>query len=946
MATKTYAIPYDSDTKSWEPLTISTQVINRGNKQTLKLDAKVQVEDAAGSRYPALTNSVLLLEDTEVVAQIEAGDVAKIHLRLNDEDPRINQILAQNSRFSLKVTLLPDPNRGTGKSIQPGPPVEGVAEVVVEIPQTWNLTFRKVLWEDTGVIDLNKVEEVDKDALQELGNWGGTLLLQPRGQLVEEGTGEKILSTKTIQHAGECLLDRGNGRQIKGEWDDSRKGYVFEIPPSQQGDAPAGAGGDLTVIPPVDLAYGWVKQLQRLLASARKIGNGLAPDVPQYARGYVQGCLDHLAEKQEQSLIDRRTELNTWVLNTTHFIEFMGQATEMFNKALGLFDEAFKRFLDNMVNFAVELVFALFDVLDLVFKSAGQNAKAALKGSTKEMVEEVSESALRELGQQRALVEQGVKSTREGLSTLDRQIADAWTRWPTDLSNPTPELLHQMDDISRQAGLLTQQRQELYEQFVKQKKELVDVEANLAITQEIKQNAGQVTEKEFLESIKEKALALPNDPQLRSVIGDLEQMTSRDTGQYMAWNAKVRQMLAELPPGTSEQTRRGLERLSAALTQHTQAIQSEVLIDLNKQVYADLLEKGPLGNRLKEVNERAQKAKQAAEAIRYQNTAWEYYEGFFSPLWWFMDWSLAQLLWLHDLAREWIPGLAMAENLLALCVDTLVSYMMSILNAMIDFMNSHQWTRSCINSEVRGRGKATALAHGVSGAFFEFPRATNEIPQTLAPRRIVSMGQNGSPAQKQAVRQRLLSNAAGGYQQERSVQQGQARTAFASLCRKALDARRLEQPAPDQLSGSTLTSIWQQLVGPMVQYEQGFSAAGAQGTDYLWSIGRFAENSTFQDWDGAVEWLAWSVAWGLRLGGVLAVFTGFGAAAVPAAFAAAQGAEWIGAALRPAVSWLGTMPDIIAFQYDVVIAAALAYEAATEGNVSLDTLVVPSEYAE
>ena len=71
-----------------------------------------------------------------------------------------------------------------------------------------------------------------------------------------------------------------------------------------------------------------------------------------------------------------------------------------------------------------------------------------------------------------------------------------------------------------------------------------------------------------------------------------------------------------------------------------------------------------------------------------------------------------------------------------------------------------------------------------------------------------------------------------------------------------------------------------------------------------------------------------------------------GAAALPAAFAAAQGAEWIGAVLRPAVSWLGTMPDIIAFQYDVVIAAAVAYVAATEGNVSLDNLVVPSEYTE
>ena len=945
MATKIYSIPYNSDHKRWDPLTISSQVLNRGNQKTLKLDGKVQVEDAPSSAYPALTNSVLLLEETEIVAQIEEGDVAKIHLRLNDDDPRIGQILAANSRFKLKVTLLPDPGRGTGTDTQPGPPVEGIAEVVVQIPQVWNLTFRKQLWDDTEVIDLNKVEGVNKDALQALGDWGGTLFLQPKGRLTDEGQ-EDILSTKVIESAGECVLDRGNDQLIRGEWDNVRRGYVFEIPASQEGDAPAGAGGELVITPWIAPSLGWARQFRRVLKGSRKIGARLAEEVPGDATAYVRDCLDHLAERPEQELIERRMDLNTWVLNTAAFIEFMDQASEMFNKGLGLFDEAFKRFLDNMVNFAVELIFALFDVLDLVFKSASQNAKTALKGSTKEMVEELSEKTIRELAQQRELVEQGVRASREGLGSLDRQIADVWARWPTDIANPTPEVLRQMDTVSGQAQLLMRQRDALYEQLLRQKKELVDVQANITISQEIKQNAGQATEKAFLDNIKERATNLPNDPQLRSLISDLQQITSRDTGQTMAMNAQVRQMLAELPPGTSEQTRQGLERLSAALVEHTQAIQAEVLIDLNKQTYQDLLEKGPLGSRMKQVHEQAQKAKAAAEAIRYQNMAWEHYQGFFSPLWWFMDWSLAQILWLHDLAREWIPGLAMAENLLAICVDTVVSYMMSILNAMIDFMNSHQWVRSCINSEVRGRGKSTALANGINPAFFDFPKSTQQIPEVLKPRTIVAMGQNGSPAQMQAVRQQILTKAAGSYQQERSLQRQQAGAAFTSLCRKALDARRLAQPAPEHLHVSTLRSIWSQLAGPMVQYEQGFAAANAQGTDYVWSAGRFMENSTFQDWDGAIEWLTWAVAWGLRLGGVLAVFTGFGVAAVPGAFAAAQGAEWIGALLRPAVSWLGTMPDIIAFQYDVIIAAALAFEAATEGNVDLDHLIVPSEYAE
>lgn len=943
MTTKIYTIPYDSESKSWEPLVISTQVVNHANKETQKLDSKVQVEDAAGSRYPAMTNSLLLLEETEIVPQIEAGDVARIHLRLNTEDTRIHQILARNRRFKLKVTLLPDPYRGTGKSVQPGPPVEGVAEVVVEIRQVWDLTFRKVLWDEGKPIDLNTVEGIDRDALQNLGDWGGKLLLQPKGQLIDPGSGTQIASTQTIVDAHECTLDRGNGEKMVGEWDDVRKAYIFDVQPTQEGPAPAGVGGDVTVSPPIPPTQGWQRQLVRVLTAARKIGARLESEIPDLARNYVQGCLDYLAEKPEAALSERREELSIWVLNTTHFIEFMGQATEMFNKALTLFDTAFKRFLDNMVNFAVELIFSLFDVMSLVFKSATQSAKAALKGSTKEMVEQLSERTMVELTQRRVAIEQGVNASRTGLNTLDRQIAETWSRWPKDMSNPNRALLQQMEEVSGQAALLTEQRQQLYEQFVKQKKALLDAEANLLMTQEIKENAGEATEKEFLDKIKAKALALPDDPNLRNIIAELEQMAANDARQYAALNAQIRKALSELPPNAPTQARLALERLSADLDR---AIQTLGVIDLNKETYSNLLVEGPVGERLKVIHERAQQAKNAAEAIRYQNMAWEHYQGFFSPLWWFMDWSLAQILWLHDLAVEWIPGLAMAENLLALCVDTVLGYLMSILNAMVDFMNSHHWTRSCINSEVRGIGKATALDNGVSAHFFAFPQATKDLVPALEPRRIVAMGQSGSAGEMQAVKQRLMTQAAGGYQQERNAQRAQARAAFVSLCRKVLDTSHLDQPAPEQLHGASLTAIWRQLVGPMVQYEEAFAASNAQGTDYLWSMGRFAQNSTFQDWDGAIEWLTWAVAWGLRLGSVLLVFTGFGIAAVPTAFAAAQGAEWLGAVLRPAVSWLGTMPDVIAFQYDIVIAAALVYAAATEGNVDLENLIVPSEVAE
>ena len=945
MATKTYTLPYDYDTKRWDTVTVSAQVINQANKEIQKLDPNVLVQDADTSRYPALTNSVLLLENTEIVAEAGSGEVAKLHLRLNDDDARINQILAKNARFKLQVTLRPDLNLAIGKPPKPGPPAKGITEIVVEVPQTWDLTLRKTLWDDAGTIDLNKVDGVDRRALQALGNWGGTLILQPKGQLVDEAGNDKIDAKETIAHARECSIDRGNGEVIKGEWDDARQGYVFEITASQEGDPPSGAPGELTAKPTVQPHDGWQRQLRKLLAAARKIGTGLAPDVPNLARTYVQGCLDHIAVKTEDELTERRRDLNIWILNTSYFVGFMDNATEMFNKGLALFTTASDRMRDNLISFVIEVVFYLFDPIQKLVGSGAGSAKQALKGTTKEMVEEVSEATARELATNKEVLEQNIRGARESIESLNGELKQTGEiledLGPKIRADPTPAGMQQHGAaLAEQTRLLEQQNQLLAQRdaWVQQ---LQGVNADMAVVQEIKENAAEATEKQFLEKIRERAIAQADNPELSGLIKELEEMSRRDLAQYQALQGQIRETLAEMPEG---QARRNLQGLSDAVTKHTDLLrQVDALSKFNANQRDDLLAKGPLGQKLKSVQAQAEQAKKEAEGIRYQNVAWEHYKGLLSPLWWFMDWSIAQIVWLHDLAVKQFPWLGEAENLLILAIDSALGYVNDALNAVLDFMNSHHWRRSCIRGDVRGRGQSTALANGVDGAFFNFPQATAQLAQKLKPRQVVAMGKSGSAA---AMKARISEPAKNQQQQEIAAQRSQARRAFASLCRNALDAKRLESAAPDQLTSSTVRGVWRQLARPMVQYEQSFAAAGAQGSDYLWSIGTFAENSTFQDWDGAIEWLGWSLAWGLRLGAILAVFTGVGAVGSVMMFQAADWADRLGPVLRLMVGWLGTMPDIIAFQYDVVIAAALAYEAATEGNVDLDGLVVASEYVE
>lgn len=949
MAIKTYTIKYEHDSKTWGPLTVSARIVNQVDKKVEKLYEQVLVEDASSSDYPALSNSVLLVENTEVVAQIESGDVAKIHLRLNAGDPNLKRVLAQNSKFKLKVTLRPEPNKGTGKPSKPGPPVEGFTEILVELPQIWDLTLRKTLWHDAGVIDLNTVEGVDKARLQKIGDWGGKLLLQPKGLLVEEN-GNKIHSQKTIAHAGECVLDRGEGQLIKGEWDKTKKGYLFLIPPSQKGEPPAGAGEDqMTIEPALEPEQGWKTQLRRLLTAARKLTTILRSDINQPAGLFTAGCLDHLAEKEEKTLVDRRKELNIWLLNIANYVVYMEQASELFARALKLFDQAFKRFTDNLVNALIETIFAIFDLLNYVFKSATKSAKDALKTSTKEMVEDAAQESIEKLAREADTLARTVRSTREGIDSLDDQLASAWRGWPdaAELADPSPAVLRRMDDVMANATNLQRQRGELFEAYTRQQKELLDRQANRAIAQEVKEKAAKATEKEFLEEIRQKALRLGDDPQIRLLVEQMKKTGSEDVSLLLRWQSQMRQTLGGMPrTQATANARARLVRMMSQVDTHVESIRNLTLIDFNKNVWADHLEKQPLGERLKKVSEESKKAKTAAEAIRYQNVAWEHYKGFFSPLWWFMDWSLAQILWLHDLAREWVPGLARAEALLGYAVDTVLGFVMQALNALIDFANSHHWKRSCISSELRGRGKQSALSVGVSSAFFGFPKSTLKIVDQLKPRTVVASSPSGSRDQMNQTKKRLKAFADGGYQQEKATQVTQSRVAFASLLRQALDASLLEQKAPEHVGKATFDGVWRALIGPMVQYEKAFDATGQQGTDYMWSIGRFATGSSFQDWDGMVEWIAWALAWGLRLGGLLAIFTGVGAAAVPLAFSAAQFTEWLAAALRPALAAFGTMPDVIALQADVVVAAALGYEAAVKGGVDLDGAVVASYFIE
>ncbi len=142
MSKKRYSIPYDHDSKSWEGTVVTARVINGGNSKVQKLKPDVRVEDdTSKGSYPAISNNVLLVESTSIESRIEAGDHAKIHLQLNDQDPKIHQVIKSHSCFDLKVKLYPAIESPAGKTDEPGLEVEGFTQVYVELPQNLGADF-------------------------------------------------------------------------------------------------------------------------------------------------------------------------------------------------------------------------------------------------------------------------------------------------------------------------------------------------------------------------------------------------------------------------------------------------------------------------------------------------------------------------------------------------------------------------------------------------------------------------------------------------------------------------------------------------------------------------------------------------------------------------------------------------------------------------------------
>jgi hypothetical protein len=923
---KRYAIPYNPDTQAWDPVEVKARIINTGDQKAQNLKDKILVEDAGNSRYAAINNNVLIVDRIDKLQKIEAGDQANITLQLNDSDPGIKDVLKRNSLFNLKVTLYPDPDGKNEPPTADSPSAEGFTEVYVQQPLKWELTFKKAFWDSSKVIDLSKQEGVDKDQLMELGSWGGKLIIKPVGVFQPNDGTAKIVGDQTIEDAQQCTLDIGDGKIVKGYWNKWYFHYEFEIPQAQP-DSMGVSVSDLEVPCHIEMLPGYAKFFQEIIKYTKNLQKDLGTDTLSKGREYINGYLNFIAEEKEASLVERREDIRTWVINIPALLYSIKYSTIVYFRALNLFDEGYGRFVENMVNGFVEFVFWVFDFVFKKLKSFAKRGEEVFADVAQDAVETAARETTQELAKQKSFLE----STLEALQMQAKKLDDQMDDLGQQLLKASDE---QRGDIIRQMNRVIGENNQVLAEVTKQTKEIADLNINQQIVEYAKAHSKEVTEDGFMEGMEAyiKSQGGAPSPEARKFMEQIKDFGGMRMGNITKLENDVLRRL----PTSSGPDKHQLEQIWVSIQQYKDYAQKSMLWDFPMSETQNQLMKGPLSQRLQNVRDTVVEMEKSYEKQRYKSVPRIYYEpGIMGSVWHAMDRAIESLAWFYDYVVE---GLKKLAGLIGYAVDVVLHYINAIIDWIIKITDTHAYTRTWIKESYRPGGMVSVKGKA-GGDFFEFPRTLIQVfANKCRPDPVINQAGSGGQANLNATKQRYTSEAKAQLKAEKTKQKTMANRFFMQIFNEALDPLHFHLPAASShVRTPQIKAPFQSILSLIQEYEDAFITAGSKGTDGIVKLSnRCGTNFTYQDLDTAIEWLSWSFSWLIRLGSLLLVFTGAGAISIPAWWGYAEIMDRVSAALRPVVSWVGTMPTVIGLQNDAIILSALMYEATVHGTVSLE----------
>jgi hypothetical protein len=838
-------------------------------------------------------------------------------------------------------------------------------------PPTLVVIFDKPMWEPSCRIDLFKLKDIEPDELERLAMEGGQLTVRAWGEF--RGT-EQIIESHLPIEDGTCRLERDGDVSEKVSWNSSVSGYLIEVAPLPGNTAGA---HQLTVHVPVPVDKVYVKTLDNILKNARLVGDALGHSMSDNAEDYIQEYMAYIAKTEAQTLRDRKKELPRWLYYTSAFTRYSAESIAAFNLALNLHESAYRRFLHSMINAILEFLFWLIEKVATkawrAFVTGGKDAaKETLEAQARQKIEDLLETEARTLTKKNQALEQQFKAATQETSEsqmlkkieknaldqaeveiqrIERELAEARNRLQTFQSGQDEaaqqavrqevETIKQLEERLSQGAL---NRQNITATIDTLEKEIHSKVLELQkLTSQLQGVKTQVSTLEKMQkgvrsgkNLKEVSDAITNakpgpdvlDPQLKRSLDAFVDQHWKQLDEVLLYLEKNRQHLEN-----ADNLIHQVQALKIAL-------RKELGYETIKMTQEDFIIKPELQKQIEEMNAATTRARSTMPSAYRALDRSAYDPGLLGWVYHKMDEELEWFYQLHGYARDWLAGFALEEDLILFILETTMKILLKVSNLLIAYFHKPEAVRSMIQPDLRRTGIDKVKTLGVRDQFFRFPE--NELialGHALHPRSI-------SPAYDKArMMHDMITKAENGYKKERLLQKNEALDYLENTLIQALTHDFEKTPNADALGvSSSMIENLRKITASMDEYVRGFKAAEASGEEGLmavWERRMHATEWTAQDVETMIEWMIWAVQSLAILLGLMGFLTGFGAPVGAALLSTAALMSLFGAGLRVAIVILFTMPNIVGFQYDVIVSHALMYDVLYDGlPETLDNIIV------
>ena len=200
--------------------------------------------------------------------------------------------------------------------------------------------------------------EKSAEAIRGLFDAGGTMWVKPR-LIIENVGGTKLTSTKLVHHA-ELFAGKDAEHKLELAKDafTPETGYKITI---AHPEGKATGAATVTLEGELKISDIVAERLRAIVLTAKRLDEHLKFDLTTKAIEFVQACLDHIAETEVEDLEKRLPEFFDFINAVKSYLAQLEIVAKAFVRTLKLHGLAYRRYMENGINFTMELLFHMLD---------------------------------------------------------------------------------------------------------------------------------------------------------------------------------------------------------------------------------------------------------------------------------------------------------------------------------------------------------------------------------------------------------------------------------------------------------------------------------------------------------------------------------------------------------------------------------------------------------